>query len=96
MQEQTADLQQQLQTLQEQQAGNSGTAGTADGSAADTGAHNTKPVRNVKVPDEGVYTMRPDHRTYRKDVADYQILTQYSDGQVVMRMRLNMDIEKVS
>ena len=88
MQQQIAALQQQLQTLQEQQAG---TDGTADRSAADTGAHNIKPVRDVKIF-EGVYTTSPsDYRTYRR--VDCQMLTQYSDRQVVMQMHLNMDID---
>ena len=34
-----------------------------------------------------------DYHTYRKDVLTYQILTQYSDRQIVLQMRLHMDID---
>ena len=48
-------------------------------------------VKNVKVP-EGRYDMNPNEfRTYRKDCVDYKLLTKYTDKQVVLQMRLNMD-----
>ena len=50
-------------------------------------------IKNVNVP-EGTYTMSPsDYDTYRKDGLDYQILTQYSNRQIVLQMRLNKDID---
>ena len=48
-------------------------------------------VRQVKVP-EGIYsTSTAEFRTYRKDCMDYQTLTGYTEKQVVLQMRLNMD-----
>ena len=48
-------------------------------------------VRQVKVP-EGSYNMSvAEFRTFRKDCMDYKILTHYTNQQVVLQMRLNMD-----
>ena len=48
-------------------------------------------VKHVKVP-EGHYHVNPNEfRTYRKDSVDYKKLTQYTDEQVVLQMRLHMD-----
>ena len=48
-------------------------------------------VRQVKVPD-GHYNMNlSEYRTYCKDCRDYKTLTNYTDNQVVLQMRLNMD-----
>ena len=48
-------------------------------------------VKNVKVP-EGHYTMSlSEYRTFRKDCIDYRKLTQYSDEQIVLQIRMNMD-----
>ena len=50
-------------------------------------------VKHVKVP-EGHYHMNPNEfRTYRKDYVDYKKLTQYTDEQVLLQMRLHMDNE---
>lgn len=48
-------------------------------------------TRQVKVP-EGRYNMSlSEFRTYRKDCLDYQTLTGYTNKQIVLQMRLNMD-----
>ena len=48
-------------------------------------------VKNVKVP-EGRYNMNSNEfRTFCKDCRDYKKLTQYTDEQVVLQIRLNMD-----
>lgn len=48
-------------------------------------------VKQVNVP-EGRYNMTlQEYRTYKKDCIDYKKLTNYSDEQVVLQMRLNMD-----
>ena len=52
-----------------------------------------KPITQVKVP-EGQYNMSPaDFRTYSKDILDYQILTQYTERQVVLQLRMHMDFD---
>ena len=62
-----------------------------DTTLATTSQQQPKVVRQVKVP-EGRYNMNlTDFRTYKKDCVDYQKLTSYSDEQVVLQMRLNMD-----
>ena len=46
-------------------------------------------LRQVKVPE---YNMNPgEFRTYRKDCPDYKKLTRFTNEQVVLQMRLNMD-----
>ena len=48
-------------------------------------------VKNVKVP-EGRYDMNShDFHTFCKDCRDYKKLTQYSDEQVVLQVRMHMD-----
>ena len=50
-------------------------------------------VRQVKCP-EGHYNMTPaEFRSYRQDCIDYKKLTRYSDQEVVMQIRLNMDTD---
>lgn len=50
-------------------------------------------VKNVKVP-EGRHDMNPNEfRTFSKDCRDYKKLTKYSDEQIVLQVRLNMDTE---
>ena len=79
------DLQQQLTALQEQL--------TTLQAATQPVVPNIKPMKNVKVP-EGLYNMSSaDFRTYHKDILDYQLLTQCSDRQIVLQMRLNMDFD---
>ena len=47
--------------------------------------------QNIKVP-EGRYNMAlSEFRTYSKDCLDYKTLTGYTDNQIVLQMRLNMD-----
>ncbi len=47
--------------------------------------------KNVKPP-EGRYNMSLlEFRTYAKDCMDYKTLTRYTDEQIVLQMRLNMD-----
>ena len=50
-------------------------------------------VRQVKVPEGRYHMSLTEYRTYRKDCRDYVFLTQYTDQQVVLQMRLNMDAE---
>ena len=50
-------------------------------------------VKNIKVP-EGKHDMNPNEfRTFSKDCRDYKKLTKYSDEQIVLQIRLNMDTE---
>ena len=50
-------------------------------------------VRQVKFP-EGHYNKTPaEFRSYRQDCIDYKKLTRYSDQEVVMQIRLNMDTD---
>ena len=57
------------------------------------GSSTRKLVRQVKVP-EGRHDMSlAEFRTYSKDCKDYAFLTQYSDQQVVLQMRLHMDVD---
>ena len=50
-------------------------------------------IRNVKVP-EGRYSMSlAEFRTYRKDCLDYKKLTKYNDEQIVIQIRLSMDVD---
>ena len=47
----------------------------------------------TKVP-EGSYTMSPaDFRSYKKDVDAYKALTNLSDNQIILQLRLNMDAD---
>ena len=48
-------------------------------------------VKQVKVP-AGCYIINTNEfRTFHKDCLDYQTQTNYTDAQVVLQMRLNMD-----
>ena len=48
-------------------------------------------MRNTKVP-EGRYDMSSaEYRSFVKDVEDYKTLTQLTDAQIVLQLRLNMD-----
>ena len=50
-----------------------------------------KPAMRVRVP-EGTYNMSPtEYRTYVKDCKSYHQLTQMTDHDVVLQLRLNMD-----
>ena len=77
--QQVAALQQQLQQLQ--------------ATGGEGGGTRVKPVKNVKMP-AGTYAMSPsDFRTYAKDIQDFQSLTLHTDSQIIMEMRLNMDVD---
>ena len=53
----------------------------------------TQPVMRVKPP-EGLYTMSAaDYRSYMKDCRAYQELTNLSDHQIVLQLRLSMDLD---
>ena len=53
----------------------------------------TQPVIRVKPP-VGLFTMSPaDYRSYKKDCTAYQELTNLSDHQVVLQLRLSMDAD---
>ena len=53
----------------------------------------TPAVKKCKVP-VGTYNMSPaEFRSYSKDIKDFQKLTGYTDNQVVLQIRLNMDSE---
>ena len=52
-------------------------------------------VRQVKVPD-GHYNMNlSEYRTYCKDCRDYKTLTNYTDNQVVLQMRLKEQLTQI-
>ena len=56
--------------------------------AQTTGA---RPVMHIKVP-EGSYSMSPaEYRTYKKDCESYRTLSNLTDHQVVLQIRMNMD-----
>ena len=86
----------QIQMLQLQLQQNNITAGTSINNPSNIGlgdemAMPVSIVKNVKVP-EGRYDMNSNEfRTFRKDCHHYKKLTQYSDEQVVLQIRMNMD-----
>ena len=50
-------------------------------------------VKQVKCP-EGRYDMTPaEFRSYKQDCIDYKKLTRYTEQEVVMQLRLNMDAD---
>ena len=81
------EMQVQAVTLQSQMISAPGMSnyGTLSSHSRQTG------LRQVKVP-EGRYNMNPgEFRTYREDCLDCKKLTQFTNQQVVLQMRLNMD-----
>ena len=79
----------QMEQQQQQQPAAAATATQNDGAMAAPASI----VKNVKVP-EGRHDMNPNEfRTFSKDCRDYKKLTQYSDQQIVLQIRLNMDAE---
>ena len=98
MQQMEKLMQMQMQMMKMNfSAGGLDTSSTSQGNTlADTWTQEgfvRKQVRQVKVP-EGRHNMSlAEFRTYSKDCRDYQFLTQYSDQQVVLQMRLNMDVD---
>ena len=84
LQVQAMQMQTQMLAQQNEQSLRSRTLATST-TATSTG------IREVKVPD-GHYNMNlSEYRTYCKDCRDYKTLTNYTDNQVVLQMRLNMD-----
>ena len=84
METQMQMMQMQMQQQQQQQQ-------QQNGNPNDTTATPVAVVKNVKVP-EGHLDMNPNEfRTYSKDCRDYKKLTQYSDAQIVLQIRMNMD-----
>ena len=74
----------QLQVMQAQTQALSASQNPLVGPAALT-------MKNTKVP-EGRYDMSAaEYRTFVKDVEDYKVLTQLTDAQIVLQLRLNMD-----
>ena len=58
-----------------------------------TATMNSHEIKHVKAP-EGRYDMKSgEFRIYSKDCRDFKKLTNHSDEQVVIQMRLNMDEE---
>ena len=52
-----------------------------------------QPTMRIKPP-EGSYSMsRSDYRTYKKDVETFKSLTNYADAQIILQLRLNMDMD---
>ena len=52
-----------------------------------------QPTMRLKPP-EGSYSMsRGDFRTYKKDVEHFRSLTNYTDANIVLQLRLNMDMD---
>ena len=83
LQVQAMQMQTQMLAQQNEQSLRSRTLATSTTTSTD--------VRQVKVPD-GHYNMNlSEYRTYCKDCRDYKTLTNYTDNQVVLQMRLHMD-----
>ena len=81
---QMMQLQIQQQQLQQQ---------TANSANITTATPVSSIVKNVKVP-EGRLDMNPNEfRTFSKDCRDYKKLTNYSDEQIVLQVRMNMDAD---
>ena len=52
-----------------------------------------QPTMRIKPP-EGSYSMScSDYRTYKKDVEIFKSLTNYADAQIILQLRLNMDMD---
>ena len=52
-----------------------------------------QPAMRIKPP-EGLYSMsRGDFRTYKKDVETYQRLTNFTEAQIILQLRLHMDMD---
>ena len=80
------ELLKEIQTIQSQMA-------QPPPAAAHDPPPRTQPVMRTKVP-EGSYTMSPaDFRSYKKDVEAYKALTNLSDHQIILQLRLNMDAD---
>ena len=91
MQQQINDLQ-QLVALQ-MKVMEMHTKSIADPTLRSTPAINSQQVKNVKAP-EGRYDKNSaDFRMYSKDCRDFMTLTQFSNEQIVIQMRLNMDAD---
>ena len=98
LQKQLADLtkivemQVQAMTLQSQMMSASASPGMSSHGTLSSHSQQTG-LRQVKVP-EGQYNMNPgEFRTYKKDCLDYKKLTQFTNEQVILQMRLNMDLD---
>ena len=91
MQKQINDLQ-QLVALQ-MQVMEMHTKTIADPSLRSTPTISSQQVKNVKAP-EGRYDMSTaEFRMYSKDCHDFMKLTQFTNEQIVIQMRLNMDAD---
>ena len=65
----------------------------ADPSLRSTPTMSSQQVKNIKAP-EGRYDMSTaEFRMYSKDCRDFMKLTQFTDEQIVIQMRLNMDAD---
>ena len=83
-------MQVQAMTLQSQMMSASANPGMSSYGTLSSHSQQTG-LRQVKVA-EGRYNMNPgEFRTYRKDCLDYKKLTQFTNEQFVLQMRLNMD-----
>ena len=91
MQKQINDLQ-QLVALQ-MQVMEMHTKSIADPSLRSTPTIGSQQVKNIKAP-EGRYDMSTaEFRMYSKDCHDFMKLTQFTNEQIVIQMRLNMDAD---
>ena len=86
------EMQVQAMTLQSQMMSASASPGMSSHGTLLSHSQQTG-LRPVKVP-EGRYNMNPgEFRTYKKNCLDYKKLTQFTNEQVVLQMRLNMDLD---
>ena len=99
METQMEMMRMQMQQQQQQNTANAAAATAAAAAATNATAptNNTMAtpamVKNVKVP-EGRHDMNPNEfRTFAKDCRDYKKLTSYTDEQIVLQIRMNMDTE---
>ena len=94
----TASLQQQMADLQkivalQLQVMNEHTRAITDPSLRSTPTMGSQEVKHIKAP-EGRYDMNSaEFRMYTKDCRDFRTLTRFTDEQIVLQMRLNMDTE---
>ena len=93
MEKQMQMMQMQMQLQQQNTTNNNTNNNSANNNetARNEMAVPTSVVKHVKVP-EGRYDMNSNEfRTFSKDCRDYKKLTNYSDVQVVLQIRMNMD-----
>ena len=53
----------------------------------------SQPVISVKIPEGSYHMSLTEFRTYKKDRISYQVLTKCTDAQVVLQLRMHMDVD---